>query len=49
MALKGAATVFQNNETISLDKGQSVLIKANTTYKITTDSEVEIYKASVPK
>ncbi|WP_166382271.1 mannose-6-phosphate isomerase, class I [Polaribacter sp. 11A2H] len=49
MALKGAATVSQNKESISLNKGQSVLIKANTTYKITTNSEVEIYKASVPK
>jgi len=49
MALKGVAVVTQENESISLDKGQSVLIKANTRYKITTTSEVEIYKASVPK
>lgn len=48
MALKGAASVVQKNESISLNKGQSVLVKANTTYQITTNSEVEIYKASVP-
>jgi mannose-6-phosphate isomerase len=49
IALKGAASVSNNNESITLGKGESVLIKANTTYKIITDSEVEIYKASVPK
>ncbi|KGL63823.1 mannose-6-phosphate isomerase, class I [Polaribacter sp. Hel1_85] len=49
IALNGAATVTQNNESLSLNKGESVLIKANTAYKINTTSEVEIYKAGVPK
>lgn len=49
MLLKGAATITENNASIYLEKGQSVLIKANTAYKIQTDLEVEIYKASVPK
>ncbi|MGJ8744926.1 mannose-6-phosphate isomerase, class I [Polaribacter sp.] len=49
MALKGNGTVSQNNESITLNKGESVLIKANTAYQINTISEVEIYKASVPK
>ena len=47
--LKGAATFTQNNETMSLVKGQSILIKADTAYKVQTNSEVEIYKAGVPK
>ena len=49
MALKGAATITQNKESITIKKGEAILIKANTTYKITTNLEVEIYKASVPK
>jgi mannose-6-phosphate isomerase len=49
MLLKGSATFTQNNESMSLEKGQSILIKADTAYKIQTNSEVEIYKASVPK
>ena len=47
--LKGTATITQSNETMSLEKGQAILVKADTAYKIETDSEVEIYKAGVPK
>ena len=47
--LKGTATFTQGNETMSLEKGQAILVKADTAYKIETNSEVEIYKASVPK
>jgi len=47
--LKGAATFTQNNETMSLEKGQAILVKADTAYKVQTNSEVEIYKAGVPK
>jgi mannose-6-phosphate isomerase len=49
MALNGAATLLQADESISIEKGQAILIKPNTTYTINTDSTVEIYKASVPK
>jgi mannose-6-phosphate isomerase len=49
MLLKGTATFTQNNESMSLEKGQAILIKADTAYKVQTNSEVEIYKASVPK
>ncbi|WP_282073812.1 mannose-6-phosphate isomerase, class I [Polaribacter atrinae] len=49
MALNGAATLLQNDESISIEKGQAILIKPNTSYKVETNSEVEIYKASVPK
>ena len=47
--IKGTATFTQRNETMSLEKGQAILVKADTVYKIVTNSEVEIYKASVPK
>ena len=47
--IKGTATCTQGNETMSLEKGQAILVKADTAYKIETNSEVEIYKASVPK
>lgn len=47
--IKGTATCTQSNETMSLEKGQAILVKADTAYKIETNSEVEIYKASVPK
>lgn len=47
--IKGTATFTQGNETMSLEKGQAILVKADTAYKIETNSEVEIYKASVPK
>ena len=49
MLLKGEATFTQDNESMSLEKGQAILIKADTAYKVQTSSEVEIYKASVPK
>lgn len=47
--IKGAAIFTQNNESMSVEKGQAILIKANTAYKIKTNSKVEIYKASVPE
>ncbi|MEO9570014.1 MAG: mannose-6-phosphate isomerase, class I [Polaribacter sp.] len=49
IAIEGNATVTQENELMSINKGEAVLIKANTSYTITTKSTVEIYKASVPK
>ena len=49
IVLKGSANVSEKENTLELTKGQCVLIKANTNYAITTNSEVEIYKASVPK
>ena len=49
IVMKGSAIVMQNEESLYLEKGQSILIKPNTTYKIKTDAEVEIYKAGVPK
>lgn len=47
--LEGKCTVVQKNNEIKLKKGQSVLIKANTNYQITSKKGVEIYKASVPE
>ena len=47
--MKGSAIVMQSEESLYLEKGQSILIKPNTAYKIKTDAEVEIYKAGVPK
>ncbi|QXP73690.1 mannose-6-phosphate isomerase, class I [Tenacibaculum sp. AHE15PA] len=47
--LEGSATVIQNLNRINIDKGQSILIKANTNYKIISSKGVEIYKASVPE
>ena len=47
--LEGRATFTQKNEVMSLKKGQAILIKPNTTYSIKTATQVEIYKASVPK
>ena len=49
MLLNGSATFTQKNESMTLVKGQSILITPNTEYKIKTNSKVEIYKASVPK
>ncbi|WP_158837294.1 mannose-6-phosphate isomerase, class I [Polaribacter sp. L3A8] len=49
MALNGAATLLQGDESIAIEKGQAILIKPNTSYKIETNSQVEIYRASVPK
>ncbi|MFK8060120.1 MAG: mannose-6-phosphate isomerase, class I [Polaribacter sp.] len=49
IALNGFATIHQNNKEYNLKKGQSILIKPNTAYKIETTFEVEIYKAGVPK
>ena len=42
-------TITENENTLFLEKGQSILIKPNTAYTIQTNSEVEIYKARVPK
>ena len=49
IVMKGSAIVMQSEESLYLEKGQSILIKPNTAYKIKTDAEVEIYKAGVPK
>jgi len=49
IVMKGYAIVMQSEESLYLEKGQSILIKPNTAYKIKTDAEVEIYKAGVPK
>ena len=49
IAMKGSATVIENKNAFFLEKGQSIVIKPNTAYKIQTNSEAEIYKAGVPK
>lgn len=49
IAIRGSATITENENTLPLEKGQSILIKPNTAYAIQTNSEVEIYKARVPK
>lgn len=49
IAMKGSATVIENKNAFFIEKGQSFVIKPNTAYKIQTNSEVEIYKASIPK
>ena len=49
IAIRGSATITENENTLFLEKGQSILIKPNSAYTILTNSEVEIYKARVPK
>ena len=49
IAMEGAATVREHKNALFLEKGQSILIKPNTRYSIQTNSQVEIYKARVPK
>ena len=49
IAMKGSATVIENKNAFFLEKGQSIVIKPNTAYKIQTNTEAEIYKAGVPK
>jgi len=49
IAMKGSATVIENKNAFFLEKGQSIVIKPNTAYKIQTNFEAEIYKAGVPK
>jgi mannose-6-phosphate isomerase len=49
IAIRGSATITENENMLPLEKGQSILIKPNTAYAIQTNSEVEIYKARVPK
>ena len=49
IAIRGSATITENENMLLLEKGQSILIKPNTAYAIQTNSEVEIYKARVPK
>ncbi|MCG8838164.1 mannose-6-phosphate isomerase, class I [Tenacibaculum dicentrarchi] len=46
--LKGNATVIRHKNRINIEKGQAILIKANTRYRIVSSKGVEIYKASVP-
>ena len=47
IAIKGLATVKENEEALFLKKGQSILIKLSTAYTIETNFEVEIYKVGV--
>jgi mannose-6-phosphate isomerase len=49
IAIKGSATITENENTLFLEKGQSILIKPSTAYTIQTNSKVEMYKARVPK
>jgi mannose-6-phosphate isomerase len=49
IAIKGLATITENENTLFLEKGQSILIKPSTAYTIQTNSKVEMYKARVPK
>ena len=49
IVIEGAATVTENENTLFLQKGDSILIKPNTMYTLQTNAEVEIYKARVPK
>ncbi|WP_299060321.1 mannose-6-phosphate isomerase, class I [uncultured Polaribacter sp.] len=49
IALEGSATIKDNSFSLALNKGECVLINANTNYKIETNSNIEIYKASVPE
>ncbi|AQS93217.1 mannose-6-phosphate isomerase, class I [Polaribacter sp. BM10] len=49
IALEGSATIKDNSFSLDLDKGECILINANTDYKIETSTHVEIYKASVPE
>ena len=49
IVLEGTITVMQKRNRINVEKGQSILIKANTDYKIVSTKGVEVYKASVPE
>ncbi|SHN09026.1 mannose-6-phosphate isomerase, class I [Polaribacter sp. KT 15] len=49
IALEGSATIKDNSFSLNLEKGECILINANTDYKIETSKHVEIYKASVPE
>ena len=49
IVIEGSATVTENENTLFLQKGHSILIKPNTMYTLQTNAEVEIYKARVPK
>ncbi|CAM1365536.1 Mannose-6-phosphate isomerase, class I [Tenacibaculum soleae] len=49
IVLEGTVTVIQKRNRINVEKGQSILIKANTNYKMVSTKGVEIYKASVPE
>ena len=49
IVIEGSATVTENENTLFLQKGDSILIKPNTIYTLQTNAEVEIYKARVPK
>jgi mannose-6-phosphate isomerase len=49
IVMEGAVTVREHKNALFLEKGQSILIKPNTRYSIQTNSQVEIYKARVPK
>jgi len=49
IVIEGSTTVTENENTLFLQKGHSILIKQNTMYTLQTNAEVEIYKARVPK
>ena len=49
IAIKGSATITENENTLFLEEGQSILIKPTTAYTIQTNSWVEMYKARVPE
>ena len=49
IVIEGSTTVTENENTLFLQKGHSILIKPNTMYTLQTNAEVEIYKARVPK
>jgi len=49
IALDGKAIVSENRKQITLEKGKSLLIVANTNYKISAPLGAEIYRARVPK
>ncbi|UAM97645.1 mannose-6-phosphate isomerase, class I [Polaribacter litorisediminis] len=46
--LEGEATITEHNTTLHLQKGDSVLILANASYKISTSKNAIFYKATAP-
>jgi mannose-6-phosphate isomerase len=48
LVLSGRATITGNNKTIHLLQGEAAIAQASESYIITTDTNVVLYKASVP-
>jgi mannose-6-phosphate isomerase len=46
--LDGEATIKEQNTTLHLKKGASVLLLANATYEISTSKKATLYKATAP-